>query len=280
LPLVARARGHGDRPAIIAREGTFSYRDLVDASASVAQCLLAGRSDLAEARVAFLAPPSFHYVATQWGIWRAGGIAVPLAVSHPPAELAHVIRDSEAETVVVHPDFAAVMQAVHLPPATRTVTTDEAVGTAPRSPLPVVAEQRRAMMVYTSGTAGKPKGVEIEHRAVVNFLWSMRTKPGMTKEDVLLAITTLSFEWPRADGSHRAAVGAATDKISRIIRSLGFAESRNMLAITALSARQERQESTQIFICDSRVNEHCQTLSLLHRRSDNSHQRADICHSL
>jgi len=147
LPLVARARGHGDRPAIIAREGTSSYRDLVDASANVAQCLLAGRSDLAEARVAFLAPPGFHYVATQWGIWRAGGIAVPLAVSHPAAELEYVVGDADAEAVVVHPDFTAVIQAVHLPPSTRTVTTDEAVGTAPRSLLPVVAEQRRAMMV-------------------------------------------------------------------------------------------------------------------------------------
>src|SRR5206468_507375 len=93
LPLVARARGHGDRPAIIAGVGTFTYRDLLDASARVAACLLAGRDDLAEARVAFLAPPGFHYVAIQWGIWRAGGIAIPLAVSHPPAELEYVIRD-------------------------------------------------------------------------------------------------------------------------------------------------------------------------------------------
>src|SRR5207247_3016473 len=158
LPLVARARGHGDRPAIIAGVGTFTYRDLLDASARVAACLLAGRDDLAEARVAFLAPPGFHYVAIQWGIWRAGGIAIPLAVSHPPAELEYVIRDAEAETVVVHGDFAAVMQGVHLPPGARTVTTDEAVSTAPRSLLPRVAAGRRAMIVYTSGTTGKPKG--------------------------------------------------------------------------------------------------------------------------
>src|SRR3989475_6400331 len=158
LPLVARARGHGDRPAIIAGAGTFTYRDLLAASARVAACLLDGRDDLAEAPVAFLAPPGFHYVAIQWGIWRAGGIAIPLAVSHPPAELEDVIRDAEAETVVVHVDFAAVMQGVHLPPATRTVTTDEAVGTAPRSLLPRVAAGRRAMIVYTSGTTGKPQG--------------------------------------------------------------------------------------------------------------------------
>lgn len=60
----------------------------------------------------------------------------------------------------------------------------------------------------------------------------------------LAGLTTLSFVWPRADGSHRSAVGSATDTIARIVRNLGHAESRNALAITALSARQERQEAT------------------------------------
>src|SRR3989475_4893361 len=99
LPLVARARAHADRTAIAAADGTFTYRELLDASAGVATCLLAGRADLAEARVAFLAPAGFRHVATQWGIWRAGGVAVPLAVSHPPPELEYVIRDAEAEIV-------------------------------------------------------------------------------------------------------------------------------------------------------------------------------------
>src|SRR6184192_1813229 len=132
LPLVARAVAHGDRTAIVAPEGAFTYRDLLDASARVATRLLAGREDLAEARVAFLAPAGFAYVATQWGIWRAGGVAVPLPVSHPPPELEYVIRDADAEVVVVHPDFAAVMERVQRPPASRTVTTDEAARTAPR----------------------------------------------------------------------------------------------------------------------------------------------------
>src|SRR5207245_4981361 len=155
LPLVAAARVQGARTATSAGDGTFRYRDLLDAAARVADCLLAGRDDVAEARVAFLVPPGFHHVAVQWGIWRAGGIAVPLAVSHPPAELEYVIRDADAETVAMQPDFAGVMQTVHLPPAVRTITTDEAVGTAPRSRLPGVAAGWGPMLVATSGTTGQ-----------------------------------------------------------------------------------------------------------------------------
>ncbi|PYP69737.1 MAG: long-chain fatty acid--CoA ligase, partial [Gemmatimonadetes bacterium] len=191
MPLVARARGHGDRPAIIAGDGTFRYRDLLDASARVADCLLAGRDDLAEARVAFLVPPGFHHVAVQWGIWRAGGIAVPLAVSHPPAELEYVIRDADAETVAMHPDFAGVMRAVHLPPAVRTITTDEAVGTAPRSRLPGVAAGRRAMMVYTSGTTGKPKGVVTTHANIAAQVTSLVTAWEWRADDWILLVLPL-----------------------------------------------------------------------------------------
>src|SRR5438105_13507234 len=98
--LVARAQQYPERTAIGAAEGTFTYRDLLEASARVAGGLLGGQDDLGETRVAFLVSPGFGYVATQWGIWRAGGVAVPLAPSHPPPELDYVIRDSDSAVVV------------------------------------------------------------------------------------------------------------------------------------------------------------------------------------
>src|SRR6266545_5739805 len=191
LPLVARARDHGDRPAILATEGAFTYRDLLDASARVAACLLAGRDDLAEARVAFLVPPGFHYVASQWGIWRAGGVAVPLAVSHPPPELEYMIRDAEAEIVVVHPDLARTLDRVSLPPGARAVTTPQAIGTAPRSRLPGVAERRRALIVYTSGTTGKPKGVVTTHANIAAQVMSLVTAWEWRGDDWILLVLPL-----------------------------------------------------------------------------------------
>ena len=51
-----------------------------------------------------------------------------------------------------------------------------------------------AYVLYTSGSTGRPKGVQVPHRALVNFLWSMRSEPGCGEDDALLAVTTLSFD--------------------------------------------------------------------------------------
>ena len=98
--IVERAQLYADRTALVAAGGAHSYRELDAASARAAGWLLAGERDLREARVAYLVEPGFDHVVTQWAVWRAGGIAVPLALSHPPAELGYVIRDSEAAIVI------------------------------------------------------------------------------------------------------------------------------------------------------------------------------------
>src|SRR5207244_5630592 len=62
------------------------------------------------------------------------------------------------------------------------------------NPSSVAASKDLAYVIYTSGSTGKPKGVQIEHRALVNFLVSMGREPGLDDTDVLLAVTTLSFD--------------------------------------------------------------------------------------
>jgi malonyl-CoA/methylmalonyl-CoA synthetase len=191
LPLIARARSHGDRTAILAAEGRSSYRGLLDASAGVAAALLGHRADLEEGRVALLAPASFPYVAVQWGTWRAGGIVVPLALSHPAPELEYAIHDAQAETVVVHPDLVANLAGVRLPPGTRLVTTDDALATSPRARLPAVSVGRRAMMVYTSGTTGKPKGVVTTHANIAAQVTSLVTAWQWRPDDRILLVLPL-----------------------------------------------------------------------------------------
>jgi malonyl-CoA/methylmalonyl-CoA synthetase len=165
LALASRANSHADRTALVAREGTWTYADLLDASHRVASVLMDGAADLAEGRIAFLVPPGLAHVAVQWGTWRAGGIAVPLAVSHPPPELEYTIRDSDAEIVVAYPDFADVLRPIAQSLGRRFLTTEELLAGATVR-LPEVDEARRAMMVYTSGTTGRPKGVVTTHASI------------------------------------------------------------------------------------------------------------------
>ncbi|HET9469232.1 MAG TPA: acyl-CoA synthetase [Vicinamibacterales bacterium] len=164
-PIVARASAHGTSVAIRDRKGVFTYRDLDRASASTAAHLLDGAGDLREARVAFLMTPGFDYVAVQWGIWRAGGIAVPLPVAHPPAELEYLIRDADASIVVADADNAAVVEPLADQNGAMFMTTaDLKVGTTTASSVAQgFSPARRAMIVYTSGTTGRPKGVVTTH---------------------------------------------------------------------------------------------------------------------
>jgi malonyl-CoA/methylmalonyl-CoA synthetase len=190
LPIIDRASTFGGRTAIVAPEGSFSFRDLTRAADVVAARLLAGGGDLEGERVCFLAPPGWVYAAVQWGIWRAGGVAVPLAVSHPPAELAHVIDDADPVALIVHPDL---VESIAAAAGSRTLTrvgpgdleVDRAgdVGTQRRGVFPELATDRPAMILYTSGTTGRPKGAVISHANIQAQVESLSRAWGWSAAD-------------------------------------------------------------------------------------------------
>ena len=179
-PLITRARDHAGRSAILDCEGSFTYEHLLDASAGVASALLNGLGDLHEQRVLFLVAPGFPWVAVQWGIWRAGGIAVPLPLGSPPAELEYIIDDTQAAALVTDAAGEAVLAPIAAARGLRLLRCDEALsgkalcgealtsraGAGQTPPLPEVDRARRAMILYTSGTTSRPKGVVTTHQNV------------------------------------------------------------------------------------------------------------------
>ena len=179
------------RRAIIASDGVFTYDDLDDASRRVAGALLADNDDLNQARVAFLVPPSFAYAAVQRGIWRAGGVAVPLAVSHPPAELEYVIRDSGAALVVGDASYAPTLVPLARAARARFVQADAALAAAPASDVPHLGSTRRAMIIYTSGTTGRPKGVVSTHQTIGAQISALVEAWRWTPADHLLLVLPL-----------------------------------------------------------------------------------------
>jgi malonyl-CoA/methylmalonyl-CoA synthetase len=188
LPLIARAHARRSRPALIAATGErVSYAELLGRSAAAATVLLDGASDLAGARVAFMLPPSIGYVVCQWGTFRAGGVAVPLCTTHPAPELAHVIDDSGATTLVADAEHAPMLEPLARARGLRFVRV-EALLDAGVGPLPRVGAERDAMLVYTSGTTGKPKGAVSSHASFAAQLDSVTRAWEWTERDRILNV--------------------------------------------------------------------------------------------
>jgi malonyl-CoA/methylmalonyl-CoA synthetase len=190
ISLVERAHAHAANIAIVASEGQFTFADLLDASARAASGMLAGARDLNGARVCFLVAPSFRYVALQWAIFRAGGVAVPLCVSHPAPELAHVLDDAEPQLVIADAPFDERLAPLAAARGIRYARPSELLQ-ASRAALPAVEAARSAKLIYTSGTTGKPKGAVATHAILNAQMRSIVSAWELSPNDRLLHVLPL-----------------------------------------------------------------------------------------
>ena len=153
------------------------------------------------------------------GILKAGGAYLPLDPSYPPERLAFMIEDSQCRVLLSNSE-----QQTNLPThQTKVVCIDTDWSTiaqySKENPDSGVTPDNLAYTIYTSGSTGKPKGVQIGHRALVNFLTSMSQAPGLSQEDILLAVTTISFDIAGLELYLPLLVGARVVLVTREVAS-------------------------------------------------------------
>ena len=162
---------------------------------------------------------SLDMVVGLLGILKAGGAYVPLDPEYPKERLAYMIESSALPVLLTQEKLLDVLPAggAKVVALDRAWPEIDALGEAAAPAGPAAGPDNLAYVIYTSGSTGQPKGVQIPHRAVVNFLRSMSRKPGLSARDTLFAVTTLSFDiaglelyLPLVNGARVVMVGRET----------------------------------------------------------------------
>jgi acyl-CoA synthetase (AMP-forming)/AMP-acid ligase II len=196
------ARTSPDKIAITDASVSITFKVLDDVSNRIANGVL----DLALPRrshIGFLGKNSARYFEILFGVCKSGNAISPLNWRLAPAELAQVIDDSEAPLVFYDREFAAVVEQV----AARLVSPVKFVELDPQArigspfdawlaafsaddPQVDVDPRQTALLMYTSGTTGKPKGAEIQHHALNLMRLSEHLEPALkwTVDDVMLTV--------------------------------------------------------------------------------------------
>lgn len=187
------------RTALRHGDASLSYAELEQRSNRLSRTLRergVGRGD----RVGLCLSRGFDMVVSLLAVLKAGATYVPLDPGFPQARLAYYAEDAQLSLLLTESTITTAPQAWRSDAAQRVIRLDQdrAWLDAPDTPLAPSARdadpESAAYIIYTSGSTGKPKGVCLPHRAVANFLASMRVEPGIGVDDRLAAVTTLSFD--------------------------------------------------------------------------------------
>jgi amino acid adenylation domain-containing protein len=187
-----QAHRQADTVAVESGKSSWTRKQLDDYANRIAHRLL--REGLKPGDlVGLCVERSVEMVGALLGVLKAGGAYVPLDPRHPSERLERVLEGAGAKLLLVGRSFAFAQAA--LKTTAKVIVLDTQIAEESTASLKVAASiDSLAYVIYTSGTTGRPKGVAVEHGALMNLLRAMEREPGLDGEDVLVAVTTLAFD--------------------------------------------------------------------------------------
>ncbi len=175
----------GAATALIYADVQLSFADLAARAGAVAGGLRR-RGVRPGDRVAVGLRNSPELVLSVLGVLQAGAVLVPLNPAYSADELTYVVGDSGASVAIVEPEHASPLMSAGLPPLSLIIDTPDALEGDPPAGAAAVNAEDAALIVYTSGTTGRPKGVVLSHRALLSNLLTVARAWQWTAEDRLL----------------------------------------------------------------------------------------------
>ncbi|MBC8756859.1 amino acid adenylation domain-containing protein [Kordia sp. YSTF-M3] len=170
------------------KEHTYTYKEVEALSNSAMQHILKTGIGVGEP-VAMLMPRSAKLIIGILAIMKSGRPYIPLDPKFPVNRLNHIVEHSKVPLIISDKTHATYLG------KSNSILDDLFVNDTEMHQTNVAIEgDNSAYIIYTSGSTGNPKGVEINHNALLNFLIGMQKSPGIYKEDVLLSVTTQSFD--------------------------------------------------------------------------------------
>ncbi|WP_161556924.1 non-ribosomal peptide synthetase [Paenibacillus amylolyticus] len=181
------------RIAVEHHQEQFSYQELAQKVDQCASALCAKGMNRGS-KVAVSMRNSANLVVSLLAIWKTGAAYVPLDPYFPQERLAYMLADSDAQLLLVDNTTSGTWESHDIPSLNVQTRLASSAMTGGSAIVDRSEPEGLAYILYTSGSTGKPKGVEISHQALSNFLTSMSEEPGMSKEDRLLSVTSISFD--------------------------------------------------------------------------------------
>ncbi|MFH6951136.1 amino acid adenylation domain-containing protein [Flavobacterium sp. FlaQc-51] len=178
-----------EKRALFDDVNSYSYLQLDTLSNQIAEILINDYGTKDKSAVAVLLDRSALMVAVLIGVMKAGRSYIPLDPFFPKERLNYIVANSKANIIIKKKDYEIEGKYV-----IDLNTILDKIKNTDSNKLQTVSSQDTAYIIYTSGSTGNPKGVEISHQSLLNFLISIRNKPGINSQDLLFSVTTYSFD--------------------------------------------------------------------------------------